>query len=387
MQTIKVTGGGQTLTMTRTADGKWQLAERGGYPADYKKARELALGLANLQLVEAKTAKADRLARLELGDPAKPDAKSHQVDLLDKDGKTLATAIVGKTKYGLYGGGRSGVYVRRGGEDQAWLAAGELSVPSSPTDVVSRDIIDIPQDEIGRVTLGADGPAPIVAAKADRNAPSYALEPPPPEGRKADEEKVNRLAGTLSSLTMQDVKPIAEVTFPPDAPKARFETWDGIDVDVRAATTGEGDKAEHWMSFTVAAGEPLAPAPAPAEGQPAPEARPGACGRAEEQARRLGLQAFRVHGRPHRLEDGRPAGGSRRPVLIEGRRALKGSRRPLLRRRLGFRATSTPRPWHCARHSTGSGSVACPASCRRPSRPPRRHGRRAPRRLPPGQGR
>ena len=154
VQTIKVTGGGQTLTMTRTADGKWQLAERGGYPADYKKARELALGLASLQLVEAKTAKADRLARLELGDPAKPDAKSHQVDLLDKDGKTLATAIVGKTKYGLYGGGRSGVYVRRGGEDQAWLAAGELSVPSSPTDVVSRDIIDIPQDEIGRVTLG-----------------------------------------------------------------------------------------------------------------------------------------------------------------------------------------------------------------------------------------
>jgi hypothetical protein len=291
VQTIKVTGGGQTLTMTRTADGKWQLAERGGYPADYKKARELALGLASLQLVEAKTAKADRLARLELGDPAKPDAKSHQVDLLDKDGKTLATAIVGKTKYGLYGGGRSGVYVRRGGEDQAWLAAGELSVPSSPTDVVSRDIIDIPQDEIGRVTLGADGPAPIVAAKADRNAPSYALEPPPPEGRKADEEKVNRLAGTLSSLTMQDVKPIAEVTFPPDAPKARFETWDGIDVDVRAATTGDGDKAEHWMSFTVAAGEPLAPAPVPAEGQPAPKPAPE---RAAELKSRLDGWAFKL---------------------------------------------------------------------------------------------
>jgi hypothetical protein len=63
VQTIKVTGSGQTLTMTRTADGKWQLAERGGYPADYKKARELALGLASLQLVEAKTGKADRLAR------------------------------------------------------------------------------------------------------------------------------------------------------------------------------------------------------------------------------------------------------------------------------------------------------------------------------------
>ncbi len=274
VQTIRVTGAGQTVTLNRTADGRWQVAERGGYPADYKRARELALGLANLQLVEAKTAKADRLNRLELADPTKPDAKARQVEFLDKDGKPLAVAVVGKTKYGLYGGGRSGVYVRRGGEEQAWLAAGEISVPSSPTDVMSREIIDIAKEDVGRVMLGVDGPSPITAAKPDRNAPSYTLQTPVPEGRKADEEKLDRLASTLSGLTMQDVRPLAEITFPPDAAMARFETWDGIDIDVRTVRTGAGDQAEHWVSFAVAASEPLAPAPAEAAGQPAAKPLP-----------------------------------------------------------------------------------------------------------------
>lgn len=300
VQTIKVTGGGQALTLNRMPDGKWQVAERGGYPADYKKARELALGLASLQLVEAKTASADRLQRLELDDPARAEAKSRQVELLDKDGKPLAVAVVGKTKYGLYGGGRSGVYVRRGGEDQAWLAAGELDVPGSPTDVMSRDIVDIAKDDVGRVTLAAGSPGPIVIAKPDRNAQAYALQASLPEGRKADDEKLDRLAGTLSGLTLQDVRPVAEIAFPADAPRALFETWDGVDIEVRAAKVGEGDKAEHWVAFTVAAGDPLAPAPAPApaaEGSPAtPQPAPAkpAAERAAELKGRLDGWAFKL---------------------------------------------------------------------------------------------
>src|SRR5919206_1534319 len=105
VQTVKVTGGTEKLTLRRAADGKWQVEERGGYPADGKRVREVALGLANLRLVEAKTAKPDLLPRLDLADPAKPDAKAREIELQGKDGKPLAAAIVGKTKFGLYGGG------------------------------------------------------------------------------------------------------------------------------------------------------------------------------------------------------------------------------------------------------------------------------------------
>ncbi|HEX8373899.1 MAG TPA: hypothetical protein VF606_01830, partial [Geminicoccaceae bacterium] len=119
VETVRVTAGPEKLTLKRAGEGGWVVEERGGYPVEAAKVRELALGVANLRLVEPKTATPDRLPRLELEDPAKAEAKSRQVELLGKGGEVLASAVVGKAKYGLYGAGRSGMYVRRGGEEQA----------------------------------------------------------------------------------------------------------------------------------------------------------------------------------------------------------------------------------------------------------------------------
>jgi len=284
VQTVKVTGGAEKVTLKRADGGKWQLEERGGYPADGKRVREVALGLANLKLVEAKTASADRLPRLDLADPDKPDAKAREIELLDKDGKQLAAAVVGKTKFGLYGGARSGVYVRRAGEEQAWLAAGQLDLPTGPMDVIPHEVIDISGEDVARVTIGADGPSPIVVSKADPKATTYDVKAPIPEGRKIDNDKAERVVSDLSALTMQDVKPAAELTVPADAPKARFETWDGVDVEARVVKTGEGDKAESWVVFAVAQGEPLTPPAPAATAQPAPPAAPDAAKPAEQPA-------------------------------------------------------------------------------------------------------
>jgi hypothetical protein len=296
-------GGGEPVTVRRAEDGRtWRVEERGGYPADPEKVRELALGLANLRLVEAKTASPERLPRLDLGDPSGPDTKAREVRLLGKGGEPLAAAVVGKTKYGLYGGGRAGVYVRRVGEDQAWLAAGSLVVPGGPLDMVAKEVVDIPADEVGRVTLGADGPSPLVASKPDRQAEAFTLAAAPPEGRTVDPAKLDRLAGTLAGLMMQEVRQLAQVPFPADAPKARFETWDGLVVEARMAKTGEGDKAEHWVTLAATPGEPLAP-PAPPAGEtpaeaatptPAPSAAVPPAQRAAELNAKLDGWAFRL---------------------------------------------------------------------------------------------
>ena len=62
---IRITMPAGKLTVTATDQG-WSLAEKAGYPIDPAKVRDLALALANLQLVEAKTADPKRLERLEL---------------------------------------------------------------------------------------------------------------------------------------------------------------------------------------------------------------------------------------------------------------------------------------------------------------------------------
>lgn len=306
IETVRVTAGPEKLTLKRVAEGRWVIEERGGYPVEAGKVRELALGVANLRLVESKTAQPDRLPRLELEDPAKADAKSRQVELLGKGSEVLASAVVGKAKYGLYGGGRSGMYVRRGGEEQAWLASGEFRVPANAPELIEREILDIPEAEVARATLGAGGPAPLVVAKADPKAETYALEGAPvlPPGKRVDADKLARVADSLSRLSLQDVRPLAQAPLPVDAPKVLFETWDGLKVEARVAKTGEGDKAEHWVALAVAEGAPLRPpeaaptadasgtaaAPAPAA-EPAKKPLPE---RAAELRRKVDGWAFKV---------------------------------------------------------------------------------------------
>jgi hypothetical protein len=144
-------------------------------------------------------------------------------------------------------------------------------VPAAAPELIEREILDVPLAEVARATLGADGPSPLVVAKADPKAEVYALEgAAPPPGKRIDEDKLERVADSLSRLSLQDVRPLAQVPFPADAPKARFETWDGLRLEARVAKTGEGDKAEHWVALTVAEGAPLGtPEPPPPAAAPA----------------------------------------------------------------------------------------------------------------------
>lgn len=297
VKTIKITGPGTTTFTLVAGEGGWRLAEKSHYPARPEKARELVLQLANLQLVEAKTAQPERLPRLELEDPGKAEAKSRQVELLDAEGQPIAAAVVGKTRYGLYGGGRSGVYVRRPGEPQAWLAAGTLELPSDALDLLDAQVIDLPSGEVAKVTLGVGGEE-LVLHRAGRDQP-FALDAPLPEGRALDPAKAEEAAGMLSVLSMQDVKPAAELPPAAETHRARVESFDGLVVDVTLARIGEGDEAERWLQLSASAPEPAptpeaAPAATGGEAGTAEPAQASAAERARELQTRLSGWAFKV---------------------------------------------------------------------------------------------
>jgi hypothetical protein len=303
VRAVKITGPG-TATLTLAAgDQGWTVAEKGGYPAKPTKAREVVLQLGNLQLVEAKTAQPDRLKRLELEDPGKEGAKSRLVELVGADGKPVAAAVVGKTRYGLYGGGRSGVYVRRPGEPQSWLAAGTLELPSDALDLVDVQVVDVPLADVAKVTLGVGSGQEVSLSKPDAAAAEFTLAGAVvPEGKELDKSKVEEVAGMLGTLSMQDVKPAKDLAVPPDARRSRVETFDGLVVDTTLVKTGEGEAAEHWVLLDAGAKEGAAPpAPAaaaapmpPGEGTEAAPAKPSATERAAELDRRFAGWAFKV---------------------------------------------------------------------------------------------
>ena len=243
--TVAVTRNGSTLTMVRDGDG-WLVSEKGRYPANAEKISQLVLAMADLTLVEPKTQSPDLYPRLEVEDPGK--GKSALVAVKDKSGGTIAEAIVGKRRYDRLGGGNDGVYIRRPGESQAWLARGSLDPSGEPSSWLDRHILDISEKKIAKAVLTQPDGARLVIS---RSAPAekFAVEDAPADAKFKSETTTSGPATALETLDLDDVKPRGELPVPEkDVTNASFTTFDGLAVDLRMF---EHDKA-NWVAISAA---------------------------------------------------------------------------------------------------------------------------------------
>jgi hypothetical protein len=226
VQTATIASASGKFILAHKGDG-WVLVEKDDYPVAADKLRQLVAGLADLRLLEAKTDQADRLARLEVEDIAAKDAKSKQVTLAGADGKPLADLIVGKQNYTSDFNGLRGVYVRKPGEAQAWLAQGSVDVPTTAIDWIDRTVVDVGEDKIQRLQFEPTGAPAVTVSKADKAAPDYALAPLP-EGKSADPDAVKRLTQVFAAVSLDDVRADKDADKAVKAGTAEASTFDGL---------------------------------------------------------------------------------------------------------------------------------------------------------------
>ncbi len=226
VQSVTVANASGKFTIARQGDG-WGLVEKDNYPVAADKLRQLVAGLAGLRLLEAKTDQPDRHARLEVEDITAKDAKSKQVTLARADGKPLAALIVGKQNYTADLNGLHGVYVRKPGEAQAWLAQGSIEVPTAAVDWIDRTVVDIGEDKIQRLQFEPAGAPAVTVSKADKSAPGFTLAPLP-EGRSADPDAVKRLTEAFAAVDLDDVRADKDADKAVKAGAAEAATFDGL---------------------------------------------------------------------------------------------------------------------------------------------------------------
>jgi Domain of unknown function (DUF4340) len=246
---VTVSRDGTTMTLIRDGDN-WLVAEKGNYPANAAKISQIVRAMADLTLVEPKTQNPDLYPRLEVEDPG--NGKSTLVAVKDKSGGDLAQAIVGKRRYDRLGAGNDGVYLRKAGEAQSWLARGTLDPSGDAASWLDRQIIDISEKKIGKATLTqADGSKLVIS----RSAPEakFAVEDAPADAKFKSETATSGPATALETLDLDDVKPAGELPVPDkNVVTASFTTFDGLTVDLRLM---ERDKAD-WIAISAAGSGP-----------------------------------------------------------------------------------------------------------------------------------
>lgn len=149
---IEILQGANMLTLERKGD-KWLLTNNEGFPASNEKVRAFLGGLAEADLVEAKTSRKDRYALLSLESPNGKGTNSRLVRVLDTKGKPVAEVIIGKTRIDAFGSGKGGTYVRRPDEAQSWLVDTEIIAGTTLRDWVKPRLFEARRKDIKQLTV------------------------------------------------------------------------------------------------------------------------------------------------------------------------------------------------------------------------------------------
>lgn len=238
-----------TLSVSRR-DGGWVLAESDGYPARAGKVRAVVVGLARLTLLEPKTRREDRYAKLNLRDPKTEGALSRMLTLKAAGGKVLARVIVGRRNFAFQDGGA--VYVRKPDDARSWLARGTLDLGTQPSDWLRPRIVDIKPDRVARVVVRhADGET-VVASRASPKDKNFAVENLPAGARLKSASAADNFSLALENLQLVEVRKADAIAFPEDATvKAEITTFDGL--TARLALAGVDGKDWLRLSFSAPA--------------------------------------------------------------------------------------------------------------------------------------
>jgi hypothetical protein len=247
---IRADGNAQgTFTFSRIGE-RWVIDDKGGYPATQSVIRQMLLGFTELKLVEAKTRIPARFEKLHLADISQAGSNASQVILEDKAGTVLLDALFGKRVASL-SGSKPSIYIRRSGENQTWLATGELEIRGKALEWLPPQLLSILRERIERTTIMAPD-EPAMDLIYDSQHKRFTIVDLPADRVVISNYQLLQVGMLPERLIMQDVRPSKGLVPDPALGSVVWRTKDGLTVSIEmAADPKSGDTRRPWAIVTV----------------------------------------------------------------------------------------------------------------------------------------
>ena len=225
----------------------WGAAEKGGYPIDVSKLKQLVIALADMRVVAEMTKKPEGHVKLGVQEITEPKAESKRVTLQDGSGKVVADVLIGKPKQTRNFGGKPSLYVRRVGENQVYEVTGQVSVAVDAASWLDREVAKLEAARVRQVTTTHGDGTQLIVNKTVPEDANFAV-----EGLPADKELMwpgvaNGIASALQYLNLEDVQKSEGVDLS-GATITEYVTFDGMVVTVK---TLEKD-GKTWLALSAA---------------------------------------------------------------------------------------------------------------------------------------
>jgi hypothetical protein len=244
---IEITTGAHRFTVTGEGDD-WGIEEKNGYAVKRETVRNFVLEIANLRLVEGKTAIPDRYTHLQVEDPEAEESQSRGIRILADDGELLGAGVIGRRKFFLYVDGRGGTYLRREGEARAWLAEGEVNFGRIPSDWLDRQVFELDPKQVKRYTIRHPNGDEVIGERVTAGEKVEIVGLPDDREYKTDNE-ADRLALVVERFEFADVEPAPHQDFErTDVPKhvTTYEFFNGLVVTFEVLTLPKPEDASRF---------------------------------------------------------------------------------------------------------------------------------------------
>ncbi len=243
----------QMLTVRRDGES-WGIVERANYTVDPEVVRTLLVSLSEMRQGEPKTRVKDRYARIQVQDVDAADAQSMLLTVR-ADESVVGEIIVGRESREVAGAAGIGRYVRKPGEDRAWLASGRLDVPSSVKAWVKPEFMHVASERIATARIvHPDGHVMSIKRAAPKSS-KFLITDLPKDATIKYQSDIDNIADGLDHLELEDVARPGEREFPADKTiKTEYRTSDGLIIN---AESYETEKVTFWGKFSARAADDI----------------------------------------------------------------------------------------------------------------------------------
>lgn len=286
---IDMVDSGGRVSLRQEAE-HWVVAERFQYPADFGRIRDLVRRLKDAKIGREFEASDEVRARLSLKDPTDGTAPAAEtgllISLMGNEGRALDGLILGKTRpVAAEGGGPAGQYVMRPKEPRVYLIDQVFTGnKADPVQWLNKSLLQLPAGEIREIeALTARGAREFLLQRPERGK-DLALRFPQAPPRPLNKVTVNRLAGALASLRIEDVagrESAFEAMGVAEVPSVVFHTFEGMFYRVYPQVACEDDcHLRLEMGYEAREREKVSET---ADGEPGSEPAPPQAGPEEEE--------------------------------------------------------------------------------------------------------
>ena len=259
----------QTITLVRTGQA-WGVKEKAGYRADVEKVKQAVVGLADLRIHEPKTKNPELYERLGLQNSNQEGSPSKTVTVKTADNPEVAKLVVGNQKPAKGNPRMSDIYVRKPDDPQTWLVIGNLPLETVSGEWLDKEITALPTKRVHQVTVTHPKGETLHLSKAKPEDLDFQLDSIPTGSKISSQFNVNNVVGTLVQLSLEDVKPEAEIDFSSNpGVSAVLETFDGLRLHIHTVKHSENVFAKVSAEFDDNLIQALEPEPKAEESQKA----------------------------------------------------------------------------------------------------------------------